>query len=513
MNAAWDRLEPKLRELADLSSALKLLQWDQSVLMPPKGAPARARAVATIAAATHARLVDPALGDLIAELEADDSLDADRRASVRILRRDHDQATRVPEDLVRALAEVRGHAYQAWTEARPASDFSLLEPHLARLVDLKKQEADALGWQHERYDALLDQYEPGMTSSEVKEMFDELVEGLKPIVDAALGNVGQPPDFLSASFDPGKQMSFCRWLVETLGFEVGAGRLDSSPHPFTIQIGRGDVRQTTRTDEQDLLFSVYAAMHETGHALYEQHIPESMTDLPVGRYPSLGIHESQSRLWENQVGRSRPFCDFLLPKLKERFPEELGMVAPDDFYRGVNHPQRTLVRVSADELTYNLHVALRFELELALLRDELAVSDLPEAWDSGMEKYVGIRPDDHADGVLQDMHWSIGALGYFPTYSLGTIYSAAFFATAGEELGGLEDELESGDTTRLLAWLSDNIHSQGYRLEAKELAEKVTGGPVTARPLLDYLAAKYSDLYGASAPSTWSGESDPTRIT
>jgi len=498
MTTAWERLQPRLRELTDLATTIKLLEWDQSVMMPSKAAPARARAIATLEGTAHSRLTDPKLGDLLEELGNSDSLDLDQEASVRILKRDYDKATKVPEDLVRALAEQRGHAYHAWTEARPASDFSILEPHLEKLIDLKKQEADALGYEEERYDALLDQFEPGMTSKEVKTMFDELVDGLKPIVDAVLAAVGERPDFLRKNFSTDKQMQFCEWLVKTLNFNTDEGRLDISPHPFTIQIGARDVRQTTRMDEKELLFSVFAAMHETGHALYEQGIPATMSDLPVGRYASLGIHESQSRLWENQIGRSRPFSDFLLPKLKERFPEELGMVTPDEFYRGINHPQRTLIRVSADELTYNLHVALRFEMELQLFRDELEVADLPEAWDSCMEKYIEIRPESQADGVLQDMHWSIGALGYFPTYTLGTIYSAAFFTKAKEEVDNIEGDLRAGDTKQLLEWLRAKIHSQGYRYEAKELAERVAGEPVGARPLLDYLGSKYSELYEVS---------------
>ena len=495
MSGAWERLEPKLRELQDLVAAISLMSWDQAVMMPPGGSAARARANATLEAIAHDRLTDPALGDLLGELADDGDLDHDQKASVRILKRDYEKATKVPEELVRAIAEQQGIAYQAWTEARPANDFSILEPHLTRIIALKREQADALGWENERYDALLDEFEPEMTAADVVKLFDELRAGLEPIIDKVLGAAEDPPDWLFKKYDTDKQLTFCKWLVEQLGFENQQGRVDLSPHPFTMTVGAGDVRQTTRTEADALLSSVYAAIHETGHALYEQGIPAKLLDWPVGRAPSLGMHESQSRMWENQVGRSEAYTAFLLPHLKEHFPDELGMMSPAEFHRGVNHPRRTLIRVTADELTYNLHVAMRFELELALFRDELAVADLPGAWDEASQKTIGIKSETVADGVLQDMHWSMGALGYFPTYSLGTIYAAAFYDKANEELGDMSEDFRRGDTSRLLGWLRTNIHEKAYRYPAKELAERVTGGPLTARPLLDYLENKYSKLY------------------
>ena len=496
MTTAWERLEPKLRELQDLGAALSLLHWDQAVMMPPGGSAARARATATLEAVMHDRLTDPAIGELLSELEADDSLDIDRAASVRVLKRDFEKATKVPEDLVRALAEAQGKSYQAWTEARPANDFSLLEPHLERVIALKREEADALGWTAERYDALLDEFEPGMTAADVEKLFTELRAGLEPLIDRILGLAGEPPDWLFESFDAARQMDVCNWLVEDLGFDTTKGRLDISPHPFTSTVGAGDVRQTTRTEETALLSSIYAAIHETGHAVYEQGIPAHLLDWPVGRAPSLGMHESQSRMWENQVGRSEAYTAYLLPHLKERWPEQLGMITPSEFHRGVNHPRRTLIRVTADELTYNLHVAMRFELELALFRDELTAADLPDAWDAASQDVIGIKSETVADGVLQDMHWSIGALGYFPTYSLGTVYAAAFYDKFVEEKGDPSEAFRAGDTSELLQWLRTNIHEHAYRYDAKDLAERVTGAPLSAQPLLDYLGKKYDAIYG-----------------
>lgn len=498
MTKAWDQLVARLQELTDLNSAAALLAWDQAVLMPPKGAPSRARSMATLESLAHVRLTDPAIGELLNELAAEDDLEDIQKATVRVLKRDYERATKVPAKLVKEIAETTALAYQVWTKAKPESDFTGFQPHLERIVGLKKQQADAIGYQKERYDALLDMYEPGMTSAEVEVMFSQLTEGLQPVVDAVLGVAHEKPAFLTAEYDDGVKDQLCQWLIEELGFDTEAGRLDTSPHPFTSGIAAGDVRQTTRYADTELTGSLYAVIHETGHALYEQGLPEEWSELPAGQVPSLGLHESQSRMWENQVGRNRCFTDFLLPRLKELFERELGTITPEEFHRGVNHPERTLIRVDADELTYNLHIVLRFELELALFREELAVGDLPDAWDEAMDKHLGLKPNDHADGVLQDMHWAIGIQGYFPTYSLGTLYAAAFYAKAEADLGGLGDDFRRGDTSRLLGWLRQNIHSKASLYEAKDLATKVLGEPFTVTPFVTYMKTKYRELYDLS---------------
>ncbi len=498
MAEVWEQLRPRMLELSELGSALRLLSWDQHVMMPAGGAGGRASVMATLQSLAHGRLTDPALGELLQEAAADSSLDAMQRASVELLQRDYDKATKLPEALVRELAELESLAFQAWAEARPANDFSILEPKLARMVALKKEAADAIGWEEERYDALLDDYEPGMKAREVEVLFEHLVPALKPVAEEILAAAGTRPAFLSQTYEADKQESFCHWLVKVLGFDVDEGRFDVSPHPFTIHIGRGDVRQTTRYEPHAFLMSIRASIHETGHALFEQGLPKEHWGLPAGQINSLGLHESQSRIWEIQVGTSRPFLDFLLPHLKDKFPEELGRLEPAEFYRGVNHPRRSLIRVQADEVTYNLHIALRLELELALFRDELAVADLPDAFDAAMEKYVGIRPDNHSDGVLQDMHWAVGALGYFPTYTLGTLYAAALFDKAQEELGDLSGELRRGDTSRLLEWLRVNIHARGSVKPGKEIAEDVIGTKLSHEPFLDHLKQKYAEIYDLS---------------
>ena len=494
MPTPWEELLPRLAELEALAHALRLMEWDQAVVMPPGGAQARARASASLQGIAHERLTHPRIGELIEELRADASLGDEQKAHVRALARDYDKAVKVPEDLVRALAETRALAYHAWTEARPGSDFLKLQPHLEKLIALKREEADAVGWEEERYDALLDDFEPGMTTRTVEKMFAELVDGLIPLSETVLDVAGSRPDFLDAPYDESAQKRFCDWIVGVLGFDSSAGRLDKSPHPFTIKVAYGDVRQTTRTEPRTVLNSIYAAIHETGHALYEQGIPESLSDLPAGHVASLGLHESQSRMWENQVGRGRAFCDFILPHLKDRFTE-LGAVTHDEFHRGVIHPQRTLIRVYADEVTYNLHVAMRFEIELQLFRGEMEVSDLPRAWNDAMEAHLGMRPGNDADGVLQDMHWSIGALGYFPTYTLGTLYAAAFYRRADDDLGGLDDDLRSGNCSRLLEWARERIHRHAFTKPAADIAEPIIGGPIGAGPFLDYLRHKYSAAY------------------
>ncbi len=492
---AWEQLEERLAELADLRRTLSLMNWDMEVMMPSGGAATRSRSIATLEGMIHERITHSDLGNIIGELEVTDTADVERKATLRLLRREYDKATKVPAELVKELAEVTSNAYHAWHEGKEASDFSILQPHLERIVGLKKEYADALGWETERYDALFDDYEPDMKASEVEAVFDELVVGLSDMIDPVIHAAGKKPDWLRGDFDDAKRVEFCRWLARHVGFDTANGRLDTSPHPFSTQVGPKDVRQTVQRKGGAIVEAVFTTLHETGHALYDQGLPKG--DGPVADAPSTGFHESQSRLWENHVGRSRAFCGFVLPHLKERFPE-IGTLTPQEFYRGANHPARSLIRVEADELTYPLHIIVRFELELALFRDELSVADLPAAWDAMFEKHIGIRPADHAQGVLQDMHWAIGYLGYFPTYTLGTLYAAAFFARAAADLDGLDEDLRAGDCSRLLGWLRTNIHSKGYLMSAPELARDILGDGLSAQPFLEHVRARYGELYDVS---------------
>ena len=498
MTTAWDELLVKLRDMNDIESAHSLLEWDQASFMPRKGGPERVRASGTMARLAHERLIDPELGELLDRLDGDASLDQKQQASVRILKRRRDKATKVPAGLVSALKESEMRGYQAWAETKPSSDFEAFRPFMTETIALKKEEADALGWTNERYDACLDHFEPDMTAIEVEALFSELIEGLQPMAQQILDAAGPKPEFLFQTYEAGRQIDFCNALVDRMGFDREGGRLDFSPHPFTIRIAQGDVRQTLAVEEDDLMMSIYAAIHETGHALYDQGFPDGFAGLPIAEAPSMGMHESQSRLWENHVGRSRAFTDHMLPLLKEQFDQQLGSTDPEEFHRGVNHPERSLIRIKADEVTYNLHVALRFEIELGLFRDELEVADLPDAWDAAMEKHLGIRPQNHAEGVMQDMHWADGYFGYFPTYSLGTIYAAALFDKMTSDIGSVDEQLRAGDCSTVLHWLRENIHSQAYLYPAKELAERVIGTTISARPFLDHIRTKYSEIYSLS---------------
>lgn len=491
---AWEQLITRLKEMNDLGFARNLAEWDLEVMMPPGGAASRSRVIATLEGLTHDRLTDPKLGELLTELESQE-LDEERSASVRVLRRHYDKATKVPGALVKEIAEVTSTGFHAWHEAKEAADFSVFEPHLKKIVALKKEYADAIGYKTERYEALFDDYEPDMPPADAERIFDELARGLAPIFEQVAERAGPRPRWMHRDFDNTKRVEFCAWLAQHVGYDTKDGRLDTSPHPFTIPVGLHDTRQTVQRSSVPVAEAILTTLHETGHALYDLGLPQS--DLPINDTPSMGIHESQSRLWENHVGRSAEFCEFVLPHLQERFPELAGL-SPDEFHRGINRPERSLIRVEADELTYPLHIIVRFQLELALFRDEIDVSDLRDAWDAGYDKRVGIRPSNDAEGILQDMHWSIGFLGYFPTYTLGTLYAAAFYAKAQEELGDLSDELRKGETGRLLEWLRVNIHSKGYLKPATELARDVLGTDLSVEPFLNHVRSRYSQLYDLS---------------
>jgi len=492
---AWERIQPRLTELMDLRNALSLIGWDEHVMMPPKGAEARARVTATLSSHYHSRISDPDLGEILADLREDNGLDDVQRAVVRVAAREYDRATKIPRKLVSALAETSSRAFAVWQEAKEASDFSMFEPHLREVVKLKKEEADALGWENERYDAVIDYWEPESKTAEVEAVFAELMPELAPVAAAVLDAAGPRPSFLSVNPPAAKQLAFCRWIVEQLGFDLQAGRLDETAHPFSIGIARGDTRQTIWRNPSSLVDTILSAMHESGHALYDQNFPEEWADYPIADAPSVGFHESQSRLWENHIGRSLPFIEFILPQLKEFFGDDLGMMTADDYHRAANHAERTLIRVRADEVTYNLHIGLRFELELELFRDALDVADLPDAWDAGMEKHLGIRPGLHAEGVLQDMHWSTAYFGYFSTYTLGTLYAAAFAEKIDNDLPGLDDEIRKGDFSRMLGWLRENIHHQGWKYPAKELVRRILDTDISPQPFLAHIKERYSELY------------------
>ena len=494
MSKTYDRYREHMAEIRALNSAQGLLSWDQETYMPVDGLVAPAEAPAVLSGQVHDRSVDAGFGDLLAELAASD-LDEARAANVRETIRDRDRAVKVPRELVTELARVTTLAQQAWVRARENDDWALFSPLLAEVLELRRRQAEALGYKHEPYDALLEEFEPGADTSEVAETFADLRKQLLPLV-AAIGETAPRDDtLLRRRFSEPAQIALSHRVLMTMGFDFQAGRLDKSAHPFTTGVGARDVRLTTFYDEHDLAKSLYSTIHEGGHGLYEQGLPLEEAGLPLGEAVSLGIHESQSRLWENQIGRSLEFTSWLIPQLRELFPGVLDDVGPDDLYRAVNIVRPSLIRIEADEVTYNLHIILRMELERALLRGDIGIDDLPGLWNERMTEDLGVTPRNDAEGVLQDIHWSFGLFGYFPTYALGNIYAAQLFASASAALPDLEGRCERGDLLPLLQWLRDRIHGHGRRHPAGELCRLATGHPLDSRPFVDYLRRKFGALY------------------
>jgi len=485
----------RARKIFDLSQVRQTLGWDQNVMMPPRGVAQRAQQLSALAAVIHAESTDPAFGELIAELELGGTLDERARADVREARKAYDRAVKVPARLVEARAEACSLAQAAWESAMPRNDFQAFRPHLERVVALTREWADALGGTA-RYDALLEDYEPGMTEAQLRVIFTDLKASLLPILDAVRGASRRPdPSVLARHFPEQGQRAFCLGLVQDMGFDLEAGRFDVSTHPCTDGTMR-DVRLTTRYHEDFLPSSIFSTIHEAGHGLYEQGLdPERFRD-PAGQACSTGIHESQSRLWENFIGRSRPFWTRYYPALCRAFPGTLDDVPMEAFYGAVNAVAPSLIRIEADEATYNLHIILRFELEADLIAGRIETRDLPGLWRARMLESLGLEPSDDRTGVLQDIHWSVGLIGYFPTYALGNLYGAQFMEQLRRDLPDLDDAVARGELRVVKEWLNRNIHIHGRRWSAPELCARVTGAPLSADPLLRHLKGKYAGIYG-----------------
>lgn len=455
--------------------------------MPPRGEAARARHLSLLKSRTHAALCDERLGRLLDDVRPRDDAE---RATVRLVRRERDRAVKVPARLVKELAETQGHAVEHWKRARAAKRFEDFRPWLARLVALRREQADCIGHAGERYDALLEAYEPGMTVARLQQVLGRLRDGLVPLVAQIAARPAPRTDFLHAdAWDVDAQWLVCLDVIRAMGFDFEAGRLDRSVHPFSVGMVPSDVRLTTRLRRDDGASALFSALHEAGHGLYEQGLPAEGTW--VGTAASMGLHESQSRLWENFVGRSRAFWTHWFPKLRERFPHALAGVGPEEWWQAVNCVRPSLVRVDADEATYNLHILARFELELDLLRGTLDVADLPAAWNAKYERYLGLRPPDDAVGVMQDIHWAWGELGYFPTYSLGNVYAATLVKAMEKAVPGMWKSVAAGDLLPVRDWLRARIHSRGHLVDSEELVRSVTGSVLDERDLLAYLREKY----------------------
>ena len=496
--AAYDELLRSSRERATLAACMGLLEWDEETYMPPGGVGARSEQRALLAGLFHDRATDPRVGELLGELEGSDlEPGSPEAANVRELRRAYDRETKLPKSLVEELARTTALAQQAWIESRKANDFPRFRPWLEKIVALKRQEAEAIGAEEDLYDALLDLWEPGATSRALAPLFEALRRELVPLA-AALAAAPRQPDesILRREYPVERQRAFGRAIAAAIGFDFERGRIDQSAHPFCIGLAPGDCRLTARWDERYVNDGLFGVLHEAGHGMYEQGLDPGHHGTPMGEAASLGIHESQSRLWENLVGRSRAFWERFFPAAREAFPGALGDVTLDDFHFAVNRVAPSVNRVQADEVTYNLHILVRFELERALLSGDLPAADLPAAWNEAYREALGVVPPNDAQGCLQDTHWSSGLYGYFPTYTLGNVVAAQLFAAANEELGGLDEHFREGNFAALLGWLRERVHRHGRHYPPDELVRRATGASPDHRPLVAALRTKYSELYG-----------------
>lgn len=487
-----------LHEIGKLSSALALLQWDQRTYLPEKGHEARAETIGKIAKLLFEAQTADKLGRYLERLEAEENLSPEDRASVRVVARTYRRYKAIPPKLYERFAVARSRSELAWEKAKATSDFGMFLPHLEEMIDFLRRFSEYYGYRENPYDALIEEYEPGMTRREVAAVIAPLRESLVPFLKRLLAE-GIPPEtrLLRGTFPVNRQRTLSLRALQAIGYDFAAGRLDTTVHPFTSSTGPSDVRVTTRFFKDDLLSGLYSSLHEGGHALYDQGIPPELQWTGLDDGASYGIHESQSRLWENLVGRSRPFFTFFRPILSETFPE-LARADEESLYRATNRVEPSLIRVEADEVTYNLHIMLRFELEDGLINGRIEASDLPDRWREAMVRYVGVEPTDDAHGVLQDVHWSAGLFGYFPSYMLGNLYAAQLFATIRAEIPDLDRRIGRGDFAALLSWLRERVHRFGRIYEPKDLVKRVTGEDPDPSYFLRYIQAKYSEVYRLS---------------
>jgi carboxypeptidase Taq len=503
--AEFAELRRRAGEISDLGGIGGLLLWDQNTMMPPGGANARADQFEALERILHDRVTDPELSSLLDKLEpwaASADPDSDAAAMFRGLRRDHHKAVNVPTDLAAEISSAAAHAQQAWMAARDGSDFKVFQPALERVLELQRRYIacfDGTGEFAHPYDVLLDDYEPGLTTEELQTLFGRIQEELLPLVSAAAA-AGEDGRVFEGHFPAADQKKLVDELLHAVGYETEHWRLDPSVHPFARSMAHTDVRLTTRWEEDDLAMAFYSCLHEFGHGLYEAQMDPRHYRTTLAEATGLGVHESQSRLWENLVGRSRPFCEWALPMLQRRLGGTFETLDVSGLYRNVNQVRLSLVRIEADETTYNLHIALRFELELALVEGRLAVADLPDAWNEATHRLLGLETPSLKEGVLQDIHWGTGMIGYFPTYTIGNLMAAQLWRALSADLPSIEESIASGDFAPLREWLRDNIHRQGRKYTSRELLRRTTGEELRVEPWLDYLEGKLLDAGLLTAP-------------
>jgi carboxypeptidase Taq len=490
-NSLYQQYVDQMQRVADLRYAAAVLQWDQETYMPAKGAEARARQLATLSETAHEWATATSFEQLVGELQQRGDLDAKQQKNVSLSYEEIARRQKLSSAFVRRSSEAVSRAFNSWMAARKANDFSLFETSLEQLVALKIEEADLLGYEGHPYNALIYEYEKSVTVTTLDKLFDALTPALQQLIEMVVSKQQVDTGFLHQLYPKDQQWAWGMHLVKELGFDLEAGRQDISEHPFTTNFSAKDVRITTRIDDHDLANMTWSCIHEVGHALYEQGLPDAEYGLPSGEYASLSIHESQSRLWENCVGRSRAFWQQYLPVLQGYFPEQLNKVSTDQFFQGINKVQPSFIRTEADELTYHSHVYIRYQVEKELMAQQLKVKDLPARWNELYKKHLGVTVADDRTGCLQDVHWSHGSFGYFPTYSLGSLYAAQFWHKAKESIPGLATELNAASLSALLQWLRTEIHAKGRSMESEALCKAVTGEVLDTRYFIQYIKDKF----------------------
>jgi len=503
MEQSLERLHVIDRERYHFEKALAVLRWDQETYLPEKGVQERAEQLALLEGIAHQRLTAPETGRLLSELGSthqnpggDEKLPALERDFLKVFRRSYDRAVMLPGDFVSDAARAEGLSQAAWINARRDNDFSVFLPHLVKMIDFARQKAVYWGWQDNPYDGLLDIYEPGMDSKAIGAVFAPLGQRLSALLKKIAAQPRPDNAFLVQDYNLDNQASFGRELLKRLGFDMLRGRIDISAHPFTTILGSDDIRITTRYLSRHVQSGVFATIHEAGHAFYEMDFPEELRGTCLADGASMGIHESQSRLWENVIGRSKPFWENMLPAMRSYFPAALYSITIDDFYRAINLVEPSLIRVEADEVSYSLHVILRFELEQALFSGNLNPAELPAAWREKMKALIGVEPETDSKGVLQDVHWSIGAFGYFPSYALGNLYGLEFWEKLKADIPNTDALIAEGNFAAIRTWLRDTIYVWGRRLEPPVLLKTVTGKNLSSEPFLSYIESKYAGIYG-----------------
>ncbi len=494
-NQLYNSYKEQMNRIADIKYASALLQWDQETYLPAKAAAIRGQQIATLSEPSHQFFTDEKLGNVLNELKQREDLSGDEKRNVELTFEDYTKNKKYSSDFVRKISEQVNKTFHAWIEARKKDSFSIFENDLDALVQLKRQETEILGYEKHPYNALLNEFEKGCTVDLLDKTFTGLLPSLKQLLDRITSKEQVDNSFLKQYYPKADQWNWGMHLIKKLNFDFEAGRQDISEHPFTINFASTDVRITTRVDENNFSNMTWSCIHETGHALYEQGLPELQYGLPLGEAASLSIHESQSRLWENNVGRSMTFWKYYFPQLQQHFPKQLGAISVENFYKGINKVEPSLIRTEADELTYHFHVFVRYELEKTLLSGAINTKDIPSFWNEQYKKYLGVSAVSDKQGCLQDIHWSHGSFGYFPTYSLGSFYAAQIFSFAKKQLPGLEEQLQNGNSLNLLNWLRENIHRHGRKFTSEELCSNITGKPLDIKDFMDHLLQKYTMIY------------------